>query len=65
LKREKGVIVFDDAEEAKWFFHARLCKDSNDREAECLLKLFDVLKPEDWAKEFNWKFRGVEYKVKE
>ena len=38
------ITVFDNVEELKWYYHARLCKDSADRFAEYMVAIQDVAK---------------------
>lgn len=34
MRDGREITVFEDVEEMKWFYHARLCKDSSDMPAQ-------------------------------
>jgi hypothetical protein len=42
VREGKTITVFDDVEEMKWHYHARLCKDSNDNVAVYMTKIYEL-----------------------
>jgi hypothetical protein len=38
----RKIIVFDNIEEMKWHFHARLCKDSSDNRAVYITRMYEL-----------------------
>ena len=56
IRDGKTITVFDNVEEMKWFYHARLCKDSSDRAAQYIHEvagLNDVAKANEALKAFS------------
>jgi hypothetical protein len=60
----RSIVVFDDAEEAKWFFHAILCKDPSNQDAQYIIKLTALFKPKQWTEKMNEYFQSRDYEVK-
>jgi len=53
VRNGKTVTVFDDVEEMKWHYHARLCKDSSDNAATFITKMYELSNGKMTPKEAN------------
>lgn len=50
---KKTITVFNDVEEMKWHYHARLCRDSNDQKAVYMTRMYELSMGKMTAKEAN------------
>ncbi len=47
------ITIFDDIEEMKWHYHARLCKNSSDGVAKVMVEILDVAEANQRLKGFG------------
>jgi len=50
IKEGKTITVFDNVEEMKWHYHARLCRNSADALALFMVNIQDVKEANKWLK---------------
>jgi len=65
IREGKTVTVFDNVEEMKWHYHARLCKDGNDSVAVYMTKMYElgILTVEEANKQLKLMGEPCEVKV--
>jgi hypothetical protein len=56
VRNGKTITVFDNVEELKWFYHARLCKDSGDPTALLMTRPFELFTDEAKILEYLKKY---------